>query len=54
MVENWIPRFEDAYIAELKAWVESVTTGNAHSDLATSADALAATEACFLALKSIK
>lgn len=52
MVENWIPRFKDAYIAELRAWVESVKTGTAHPDLATAADALAATKACYLAINS--
>jgi myo-inositol 2-dehydrogenase/D-chiro-inositol 1-dehydrogenase len=54
MVENWIPRFKDAYIAELVAWVGSVSSGVAHPDLATAQDALAATEACFLALGSIE
>jgi myo-inositol 2-dehydrogenase/D-chiro-inositol 1-dehydrogenase len=53
MVDNWIPRFKDAYIAELKAWVSSVQTGEIHPDLADVEDALAATEACFLALKSL-
>lgn len=54
MVENWIPRFKDAYIAELKAWTESVRSGTSHKDLAKVEDALAATQACFLALDSIK
>jgi myo-inositol 2-dehydrogenase/D-chiro-inositol 1-dehydrogenase len=53
MVENWIPRFKDAYIAELKAWVSSIQTGEIHPDLADVEDALAATEACFLALNSL-
>ncbi len=53
MVENWIPRFKDAYVAELRAWVDSVLSKNPHPDLATVEDALKATEACFLALKSL-
>jgi len=53
MIENWIPRFKDAYVAELRAWVESVLTNQPHPDLATVEDALKATEACFLALKSL-
>jgi len=53
MVENWIPRFKDAYIAELRAWTNSVMTGDFHPDLATVDDALKASEACFLALKSL-
>lgn len=54
MVENWIPRFKDAYIAELKAWTETIISGENHPDLACANDALAATQACFLALNSIK
>lgn len=53
MVENWIPRFKDAYIAELNAWVTSIVSGKFHPDLATADDALKATEACFLALGSL-
>ena len=53
MVENWIPRFKDAYVAELRAWVDSVLSKNPHSDLATVEDALKATEATFLALQSL-
>jgi myo-inositol 2-dehydrogenase/D-chiro-inositol 1-dehydrogenase len=53
MVENWIPRFKDAYVAELRAWVDSVISGNQHPDIATVDDALKATEACFLALNSL-
>jgi myo-inositol 2-dehydrogenase/D-chiro-inositol 1-dehydrogenase len=53
MVENWIPRFKEAYVAELHAWVNSVSSGNQHPDLATVEDALKATEACFLALNSL-
>ncbi len=53
MVENWIPRFKDAYVAELRAWVDSVISGKQHPDIATVDDALKATEACFLALSSL-
>ena len=53
MVENWIPRFKDAYIAQLNAWVTSIASGKFHPDLATADDALKATEACFLALGSL-
>ena len=53
MVENWIPRFKDAYVAELRAWVDSVLSKNPHPDLATVEDALKATEATFLALQSL-
>lgn len=53
MVDNWIPRFKDAYIAELNAWVDSVISGSFHPDLANVDDALKATEACFLGLGSL-
>ena len=53
MVENWIPRFKDAYIAELRAWTSTVATGVEHPDLATAEDAFAATAACFLAIDSV-
>ena len=53
MQENWIPRFKESYIQELKAWVESVNSGVANSDLATVDDALAANEVCELGVASI-
>ena len=53
MDENWIPRFNDSYIAELRAWVETITTGKENSDLATVEDALAANEVCALGVASI-
>jgi len=53
MDENWIPRFYDSYIAELRAWVETITTGKENSDLATVEDALAANEVCALGVASI-
>jgi RNA-binding protein YhbY len=53
MEENWIPRFKNSYIEELKAWVQVTTTGVANSDLATVDDALAANEVCALGVASI-
>jgi predicted dehydrogenase len=53
MDENWIPRFNDSYIAELRAWVQTITTGKENSDLATVEDALAANEVCALGVASI-
>lgn len=53
MVDNWIPRFKDAYIAELRMWTASVISGESHPDMALSGDALAATEACALGLASM-
>ena len=53
MDENWIPRFNDSYIAELRAWVETITSGKENSDLATVEDALAANEVCALGVASI-
>jgi myo-inositol 2-dehydrogenase/D-chiro-inositol 1-dehydrogenase len=53
MVQNWIPRSKGAYIAELKAWVGTIETGEDDPDLATVDDAFAATSACFLALDAM-
>lgn len=53
MVDNWIPRFKEAYIAELRTWTASVISGESHPDIALSGDALAATEACALGLASM-
>lgn len=53
MDENWIPRFRISYIEELKAWVKTISTGVANSDLATVDDALAANEVCALGVASI-
>jgi myo-inositol 2-dehydrogenase/D-chiro-inositol 1-dehydrogenase len=53
MDENWIPRFNDSYIAELRAWVQTITTCKENSDLATVEDALAANEVCALGVASI-
>jgi len=53
MAENWMSRFENSYIEEVKAWVQSVTSGVNHPDLADVNDALAANEACQLGIESI-
>lgn len=53
MDENWIPRFRVSYIEEIKAWVKSITSSTANSDLATVEDALAANEVCALGIASI-
>ena len=53
MVKNWIPRFEDAYIEELKAWIATMTTGVNNPNLATAADGLAAAEACQMGVASL-
>ena len=53
MVENWMPRFEDAYIQELIAWTGFLSTGQVNPDLATAVDGLKATQACALGLASI-
>ena len=53
MEENWIPRFTESYIEELRAWVQALLTGEVNSDLATVDDALAANEVCALGVASI-
>ena len=53
MAENWMPRFEQSYIEELRAWVAAVETGVVNKDLATVDDALAANEVCALGVASI-
>lgn len=53
MEENWIPRFKQSYIEELRAWVRVVSTGEINADLATVDDALAANEVCALGIASI-
>jgi len=53
MEENWIPRFTQSYIEELRAWVGTITSGIENSDLATVEDALAANEVCALGVASI-
>lgn len=53
MVENWMPRFEAAYIQELIAWTHFLSTEEINQDLATAEDGLKATQACALGLASI-
>jgi myo-inositol 2-dehydrogenase / D-chiro-inositol 1-dehydrogenase len=53
MDKNWIPRFEKAYIEELRAWVTAITTGVDNPDLARAEDALKAAEACQLGVASL-
>ena len=53
MEENWIPRFTQSYVEELRAWVGTITSGIVNSDLATVEDALAANEVCALGVASI-
>lgn len=44
--ENWIGRFTDAYIGELRAWVASIKDGVINPNLATVDDGVAASIAC--------
>ena len=44
--ENWIGRFTDAYIGELRAWVASIKDGVVNPNLATVDDGVAASIAC--------
>ena len=53
MADNWMPRFTDAYINELKAWILGIQTGLNNPDLASAEDALAANRACALGIASI-
>ena len=53
MAENWMVRFEQSYIEELRAWIASVESGVVNNDLATVEDALAANEVCALGVASI-
>ena len=53
LAENWMSRFEQSYIEELRAWINSLETGVVNPDLATVKDALAANEACQLGVASI-
>ena len=53
MANNWMVRFEPAYIEELKAWIQEVKTGIVNPDLATVEDALIANEMCALGISSI-
>jgi len=53
MAENWMTRFTQSYIEELRAWVSSLATGIPNSDLATYKDALIANEVCAMGVASI-
>jgi predicted dehydrogenase len=53
MAENWMVRFEQSYIEELRAWVSSLESGEENPDLANVEDALAANEVCALGVASI-
>jgi myo-inositol 2-dehydrogenase / D-chiro-inositol 1-dehydrogenase len=53
MDDNWIPRFRQSYIEELRAWVKSVISGVPNEDLADVDDALAANEVCAIGVASI-
>ncbi len=44
--DNWIGRFTDAYIGELRAWVASIKDGVVNPNLATVDDGIAASIAC--------
>ena len=54
LYDNWMGRFEQAYINELTAWVGSIKTGVRHPDLATANDGLASSIACELGVASLK
>ena len=54
LADNWMARFELAYIEEIKAWVNSINARVVNKDLATTDDALAANEACELGVNSIQ
>ena len=51
--KDWMGRFKPAYIAELKAFVESIKKRKLHPNFATANDGLAASIACGLGVKSL-
>jgi myo-inositol 2-dehydrogenase/D-chiro-inositol 1-dehydrogenase len=51
--DNWIGRFTDAYIGELRAWVGSIKDGVANPNLATVDDGIAASIACEKGIASL-
>jgi len=53
MAENWMTRFTQSYIEELRAWVSSLASGIPNPDLATYKDALIANEVCAMGVASI-
>ena len=54
LYENWMGRFEQAYINELTAWVGSIKSGVRHPDLATANDGLASSISCEMGVASLK
>ncbi len=50
---NWMERFEDAYIYEARAWIDSIKNRKLNPDLATVDDGVAAAVACELGLASL-
>lgn len=51
--ENWMSRFETAYIHELRAWIESIKSRKLDPNLATVDDGVAASIACELGVASL-
>ena len=51
--KDWMGRFKPAYIAELKAFIESIKKRKLHPNFATANDGLAASIACGLGVKSL-
>jgi myo-inositol 2-dehydrogenase / D-chiro-inositol 1-dehydrogenase len=51
--DNWIGRFTEAYIGELRAWVASVKDGVINPNLATVDDGIAASIACEKGIASL-
>jgi myo-inositol 2-dehydrogenase/D-chiro-inositol 1-dehydrogenase len=51
--DNWIGRFTDAYIGELRAWIASIKDGVANPNLATVDDGIAASIACEKGIASL-
>ena len=51
--KDWMGRFKPAYIAELKAFVDSIKKRKLHPNFATANDGLAASIACGLGVKSL-
>jgi myo-inositol 2-dehydrogenase / D-chiro-inositol 1-dehydrogenase len=51
--DNWIGRFTDAYIGELRAWVASIKDGVVNPNLATVDDGIAASIACEKGIASL-
>jgi myo-inositol 2-dehydrogenase/D-chiro-inositol 1-dehydrogenase len=54
MDENWMRKFEPAYIAELKAWVKEMESGTPNPDFATHKDALIANQVAAMGVAAIK